>query len=89
MRTGGQDLWINAGEYITLTLAGQALARHAEDVIHALDRAADAVAAAHRGITGPIYVGCGVARRAVGRGGPGHAVRTFYTPGLPGRRLRA
>ena len=56
-REAGCDLVERAGRGITLTAAGQALARHAEDVIHALDRAADAVAIAQRGVSGTVHVG--------------------------------
>ncbi len=56
-REAGCDLVERAGRGIVLTPAGQALARHAEDVIHALDRAADAVAVAQQGVSGLVQVG--------------------------------
>ncbi|MGC9669997.1 LysR family transcriptional regulator [Planosporangium sp. 12N6] len=56
-REAGCDLVERAGRGIRLTPAGQALAAHAEQVLHALDRAAAAVAAARTGVAGTVWVG--------------------------------
>jgi DNA-binding transcriptional LysR family regulator len=56
-REAGCDLVERAGRGITLTLAGHALAIEAERVLHALDRAEAAVAAARHGVSGTVRVG--------------------------------
>jgi DNA-binding transcriptional LysR family regulator len=56
-REAGCDLVERAGRGICLTPAGEALAVHAEQVLHALDRAEAAVAAARSGVAGTVRVG--------------------------------
>nr|WP_240947872.1 LysR family transcriptional regulator [Planosporangium mesophilum] len=56
-REAGCDLVERVGRGICLTPAGQALAVHAEQVLHALDRAGAAVAAARTGVAGTVRVG--------------------------------
>ncbi|GAB2865552.1 LysR family transcriptional regulator [Actinocorallia aurea] len=67
-REAGCDLVERAGRGIALTPAGRALASAAEEVLHALDRAEAAVAAARRGISGTVRVGAfpSAARALVG-----------------------
>ncbi len=56
-REAGCDLVERAGRGISLTPAGRALAARAEEVLHALDRAAAAVDTARSGVSGTVLVG--------------------------------